>query len=301
VDETFTTGWATMIRQLNRFLRSAPFARWIKDRRKFLSRIEFNQLPLKILIEKVPFLEYLTRLALYLWDPDIKNTPIERNPLRFAPADVFLSFGFIVAVTTFLALFKNNFAYLQVASAVNVEPLLLSYVLYAVGFSLGFPLLALSLAQLKDRKSFNALKNSYYLLVLHCMRFFAVIVLVSYASFIHAAGLLFNDGISLIAHSSVHPLGYWFVCILMAFLLFRLFLNPVSRYIRLVRRPFMEKAIWLGLFVVVLKLNAFWPVFDYGAVLNEQRCRELLPKTALMARIPKEKAGEAEERICNPD
>lgn len=202
-------------------------------------------MPLKIFIEKVPFIEYLSRLLVYIIKPEIKEYSLDKNPLRYALADIFLSIGFISTITAYLIIFRPKYKYLSFIKAINPEPIIINFLLGGIVTSSAFCIIAMLITFFKKRISGDTfLKKSYYLW-LHSLRFYAVLTVFIYSIFIHAIGLVVNDGKLLKDHIAEHLTTYWAVLIVMGILIFRLFINPAWRYLSIFKSKLLSGTVFL--------------------------------------------------------
>lgn len=254
-------------------------------------------LPVTILIEKVPFLEYLIRLLSYLRNPSIDASAIDKNVLRFALADVFLAFGFVVTVTASLAIFVERYGYLAFAGALNPNVVLLTYILYASTFAVTFTMLSVLGLAFSKRRGDLSLKIPAYLLLLHCARFYAFCVVVNYAAFVHLAGLVI-DGTNLTDHFAKHCIAYLILILIVIGLVFHLFVNPVWRYTAIPKNPILGQIMWCVVMVIALIANFAWPVFPKNAVIDTGRCIELVRGTSFYRTFPEHNRTKIEERLC---
>jgi len=253
--------------------------------------------PLKQLIEKIPFLEYLHRLVMYLVRPDIKDSSIDNNSLRYSLADAVLAFGFVVALTTYLAIFRPEYEYLGIAQALNPEPLLLSFVLYGIvfgaAFSGGYSLLALAKGKLPRG---DRLVKPYYLF-LHCVRFYGVLIVIAFFAFVHAAGLLVQDGRTIVNHAAEFTAAYWGIFIILIVVVFRLFVNPVRRYLPVFQNKYGTTLVIFTLMQASFAANQLVSP-SFGALINKSRCQEVVQKSELFLRLPLNLRENATVTIC---
>lgn len=260
---------------------------------------DVKRLPLKILIEKVPFLEYLVRLLLYLWTPGIGVTAIEASALRFALADVFLAFGFVVGVTAFLAIFVDGYGYLAIAGALNPDVVLLSYTIYALTFASVFTVLAVFALWFAKNGGGKTIKKQAYFLFLHCIRFYAFIVVLSYAMFVHFAGLIIARGINLNDYIDKHWIVYSIFMTIVISFVFRLFVNPVRRFIAVPRGAIQGGVVWFLVMIIAFSANGLWPVFPKGKVMNAERCIAIFRHTGFYRSLPEQIRTQAEDNLCS--
>jgi hypothetical protein len=150
-------------------------------------------IPFKLVIEKVPFLEYFFRMSKFIIWPKIRKSEVADNDLRFALVDLVLSFSvfsILIALTTSNG---TDLSFKDVTSIFNFEWVVLSFIYYSFvpAFFLGLFYLAYFKWVDKREKTFA----SIYLLVLHFVRTHSITVVLALYGFSYILSLYFNNGI----------------------------------------------------------------------------------------------------------
>jgi len=150
-------------------------------------------IPFKLVIEKVPFLEYFFRIFRFILWPKISKIELEKNDLRFALVDLVLSFSvfsILIALTTSNG---TDLSFKDVTSIFNFQWVVLSFIYYTAvpaGF-IGFSYYIYFKWIDKREKP----GHSIYLLILHFIRTHSITVVLALYASSYILSLYFNYGI----------------------------------------------------------------------------------------------------------
>ncbi|MFC4701503.1 hypothetical protein ACFO4O_15165, partial [Glaciecola siphonariae] len=153
-----------------------------------------NYPPFKLLIEKVPLLEYGSRTLRFIVWPFIERKPIEENSLRFAFVDYLLSFA---VFTTFLAYSTSQGTDISFKDALTIANLPWVFVSISVYAGISACVYALSYGfYLKIFEEVESIGQTMHLLLLHYIRVSSLFVFVVLGIFSLMLVAYFNHGVS---------------------------------------------------------------------------------------------------------
>mgnify|MGYP003661053205 CR=1 FL=1 len=132
-------------------------------------------IPWKLVIEKVPLFEYMSRMSLFLAWPFIRKKPISENNLRYALVDYLLSFAVFSAILTYSTSGYNEMGFREALSIVNLPWVFLSIATYAIVSAITYS--AFYAGYLKVFESHENIKKTVYFLFLQYARTYSIVVI----------------------------------------------------------------------------------------------------------------------------
>ena len=184
----------------------------------------------KKLLDKLPFFNYLLRLAAYLQYPSIDSS--DRTKLQFEHSllDIVNALGLAAALIGALILASSHNSHLEIINSFNPLYIVGLYLYYGLVFSSTFAFLVSLACTTNLSNQSGRFGDHFYNLFSHGLRFYAYMGLVLAPMFIHVVGRAVLHGETNVqAFSS----PYWFLIILITIIWFpiRLFFKPVYNYI----------------------------------------------------------------------
>jgi len=249
-------------------------------------------------LEKAPFFSYMQRLKFFVLNPDIGNSFAHHQQKENSLLDIFSGLGLLTVAVSLIILYDRSFNEFKIVLAFNPLFIAFSWVSNAVLFSLISALLLTVLLRFSSSGRTLDLKTNFYNIFTHGLRCYAIYGLLLGLLFVKACGALYLDGQSLeLAFQS----WYWQVYILLVLgvVLFRLFINPYTRYCRVVKNSFIN---WI--IVTVIITFSFEPLklvpLDYTEKMIDQTVLcELFKQGDFIQRIPDNRRKEVIDKVCS--
>lgn len=207
------------------------------------------------LLKKIPFRLYCLRLWRFIIAPEIQRTPLETNELRFAFADNFTSLAVIASIYTLARSIWPDIFFVNSLKILNPFYVVVSSIIFGAIFCIIMSISYILLFIAINRPPVNSLKNNFYLLILHCARFYSLVLLTS-----GLYGLFAFDEMVRFFHifesrpSPIFPL-IWLV---ISFFIFRVLVVPLSDFLPIYRNKQLARALTSIIFLFSI-LNLFYP------------------------------------------
>lgn len=201
-----------------------------------------NLVPFKLVIEKVPFLEFGWRLLCFIVKPVISKEELKSNVLRFAFVDYVLAFSVALVTIALLPANENEVSFRQILKMFNFEWFALSFVYYtAIQFSVIYSLYCMVF---KFRAKSDRYLMDAYFMALHFIRVHALVVVCAILGFIFIMSLYLNHGVMPQYFEYYFPRLKYSYEISLGFLLMSawLYFLPVTLFIY---RKSQKKSLWV--------------------------------------------------------
>ncbi|KPZ67639.1 hypothetical protein AN944_03981 [Shewanella sp. P1-14-1] len=261
-------------------------------------------IPFRLVIEKVPFLEYFFRMSKFIVWPKIRQSEIAKNDLRFALVDLVLSFSVfsvLIALTTSSA---TDLSFKDVTSIFNFEWVVLSFIYYSFvpAFFLGVFYLAYFTWIDKREKPFA----SIYLLALHFLRTHSITVVLALYGFSFILSLYFNHGI--------HPkhFGEYFASldnaktysIIFIVLFLWIYLLPLTFFCKSkkgIKAFFVAFVSSLIIYFSALQMNMLVPAFFVKHSIDAEKLCEVTKKSNFYNKQVENNKKLIDSGVCKPN
>lgn len=259
-----------------------------------------NYPPFKLLIEKVPLLEYTSRMIRFIIWPFIQREPLEENSLRFAFVDYLLSFAVFTTLLTYSTSQGADIGFKDSLSILNLQWVFLSISTYALVSACVYA--ATYGIYLKLFEQTESVRHSMHFLFLHYVRvssLFAFAVL-SIISMIMVA--YFNYGVSIekfpdyiAQHEYAAFYGAAFLCIAswVAF-------APPLQFCRNRRGIFISLFVAVLLFFTSTTFNFLVPSSLAQNAINEEKLCEVTQKSKFYKSLNSKQQKIVVSEICPP-
>ncbi|HCG8575899.1 TPA: hypothetical protein NJ542_004541 [Vibrio parahaemolyticus] len=253
-------------------------------------------LPIRLVVQKVPFLEFIVRMVLFVFNPLMPRRDLKESKLKFAIVDYVFSFTVVLIVLSLLIPTNpEHISYRDILKAFNFEWVIGSYVYYTgIQFSL---FVASYWVFFKFRaKSDKPIIDAYYT-GLQFLRWHSIVVFLSVFGAIHILSLHLNYAF-VISFSNV---GYYFkslpysheISCVFLFLGFWLYIFPMSLFIyyKSMRKTlfgyFRGVILCITLYSLSFIANGLAPSEFVVKILNQNGYCEVLEKSVVKKRYPK--------------
>ena len=258
-----------------------------------------NYLPFRLLIEKVPLLEYTSRMFRFIVWPFIERKPLEENSLRFAFVDYLLSFAVFTTLLAYSTSQGADIGFKDSLSIYNLQWVFLSISTYALVSACVYAVTYG--AYLKFFEQTENVGQSIHFLFLHYVRvssLFAIVVL-SIVSMIMFA--YFNSGVSIdkfpdyIAQSEHAAFyGVAFLCIAswVAF-------APPFQFCRKRRGVFISLFVSVLLFFTSTSLNFLVPTALVENAINAEKFCEVTQKSKFYKSLNSNQQSIVVREVCS--
>lgn len=187
---------------------------------------------LKKLLEKLPFFNYLLRLASYIANPNIKNDENSKNQFEHALLDIVNALGLGVAAIGVLILYDTSNSHLEIVKAFNPLYVAGMYLFYGMVFSsvVGLLLSGLSKTTLSHRN--ESFQSTFYETFAHSLRFYAYMGLVLTPMSVHASGKIITEGLDM--NGVFRESLFWVpvIIVTLIWLPIRLYIKPIYIYLQ---------------------------------------------------------------------
>lgn len=229
---------------------------------------------IKKALEKLPFFNYVNRLLVYIKAPQLTDSESNIEQLEHSLLDVFNALGLVIIVSVGFTLYSDDFGYMNAYKIFNPLFLAFTYVTYGVLFALGMAISSWVLSEsrlfLRGNKSTNKL---FYSVFCHSLRFYAAMGLFLGTLAVHAIGLVIAEGVSF--NSAFKHWSLTLAIIVSLFWLpFRLYVNPLFRYLNPIKFKALGYMLILFSVVSVTTVNQRLPIpFTDRMVIKEEICK----------------------------
>ena len=233
--------------------------------------------PFKILKEKIPFLEFISRTASFIIHPKIESEDeFQEGELRYALWDVFLSISLCFTTLSLLALFSIDTSlknYLSVFS--NTIGIFFSFGYYAATSIFSFFFLSLTYVFIFSNQCSDIFKKAQ-ILSLHYARLYALALFVLLPAFLIYIKYYF-ESLATVQEFTNNSLSISYSAIIFLVIVYiRSFLIPVKKH---VTQRYSSKLSYLYIFVITnlaLFSNNLYPKINFFSFNYESACKLLV-------------------------
>jgi hypothetical protein len=184
----------------------------------------------KKLVENLPFFNYLTRLLIFLRYPSIEHNQRTSEQLKHSLLDVVNALGLGTLAVTAIKYYDQSNNYLGVLEVFN--PLYISGICIYYGLILSTAsalfFCVIAITPLSERSHDT---QDFYRFFTHSLRVYAALIFFMTPLFVHAYGQIILKGISMRGAFN-KPLFLLYIVVVLLCLPFRLYINPVYRYLK---------------------------------------------------------------------
>ena len=187
---------------------------------------------LKKLLEKLPFFNYLLRLANYIANPNILNDVNTKNQFEHALLDIVNALGLGVVAIGVIILYDTSNSYMAIVKAFNPLYVAGAYLIYGLVFSSVVALLLSGLSKTTLSLKSASFQTTFYEIFAHSLRFYAYMGLVLTPMCVHALGKIVSEGLDI--NSAFRGSFFWFsvIFVTLVWLPIRLYVKPIYVYLQ---------------------------------------------------------------------
>ncbi len=257
-----------------------------------------NYTPFKILIEKVPLLEYFSRMIRFIVWPFIQRKPLEENNLRFAFADYLLSFAVFTTLLTYSTSQDADIGFKDALTILNLSWVFLSISTYALVSALVYA--ATYGIYLKLCEQTENVGQSIHFLFLHYVRVYSLFTIAVLCIISLMLVAYFNNGVSLekfpdyIAqheHAALYGTAFLFITSWVAF-------APPFLFCRKRRGIFVSLCVAVILFFASTSLNSFVPTWPMQNAINAEKFCEVTQKSKFYKSLDPNQQSIVVSEVC---
>jgi len=251
--------------------------------------------PFAIFREKIPFVEYIWRIFLFLRRPYVETKDeIETGNMRFALYDIFLSISLLAVIASLMSVAIYDLKASDLLSVFWDQALFYMVIGFQAYLSVGFFYCILWIFLLCAKKP-NKIELCF-LASLHFARWVALFLYLFFPLIVFDLHFIFHQGISLQQYIQQHLLLTYVIIVIFTILYWYLCHRPLRMYLFLSRRTWVSSLFIIFLTVGPVVAHKVLPTIPINLV-NREKVLELFQKTEQFQKLSPEKKAVFNKKV----